>query len=65
MPTLTPKQLAAQSRRNIDTAIKSLRAVADRYGEVDEYIVTEAYRLAEDLAAFAAEINDALAAAEI
>ena len=69
MPMPTPKKMAAQSRRNIDTAIKSLRAICGRYGDVDEYIVTEADRHAEDLAAFARVIDeitaDTLAEAEI
>ena len=54
----TPRQMAAQSRRNIDTAIKALRSVAARYGDIDQYIVGAADRHAETLAAFAAEIDE-------
>lgn len=64
----TPKQMAAQSRRNVDTAIKSMRAIALRYDDVDQYIVGSADRLAESLAAFSREIDeitaDTLAEAE-
>jgi len=61
--------MAAQSRRNIDNAIKSLRATGLRYGDVDQYIVSSADQHAETLAAFAREIDeitaDILAEAEI
>ena len=58
MPMPTPKQMAAQSRRNIDTAVKSLRSISMRYGDVDQYIVGAADRYAEDLSAFAKEIDE-------
>lgn len=57
----TPKQMAAQSRRNVDTAIKSLRSIALRYDDVDQYIVGAADRYAETLAAFAREIDETTA----
>lgn len=54
----TPKQLAAQSRRNIDTAVKSLRSIAHRYDDIDQYIVGCADRLAESLDGFSREIDE-------
>lgn len=54
----TPKKMAAQSRRNIDTAVKSLRLVAARYGDVDNYIVEVADRYAEALTTFRMEIDE-------
>ncbi|WP_156428791.1 hypothetical protein [Magnetospirillum sp. XM-1] len=54
----TPKQMAAQSRRNIDHAIKSLRSIALRYDDVDQYIVGAADRHAETLEGFAREIDE-------
>jgi len=50
--------MAAQSRRNIDTAVKSLRSIAERYGDADNYIVEVADRYAEALAAFGKEIDE-------
>jgi hypothetical protein len=56
MSSPTPKQMAAHSRRNIATAIKALRNIALRYDEVDQYFVSSADRLAEELDAFGREI---------
>ncbi len=58
MPEPTPKQMAAQSRRNVDTAVKALRAIATRYGDVDNYIVEVSDRYAEALQAFGTEITE-------
>ena len=57
--TLTPRQMAAQSRRNIQTAINALHKISDRYGDVDEYNINVAERFCDALQAFANEITEA------
>lgn len=64
MAVPTTKQMAAQSRRNIANAVRNLRAIGARYGDVDNYIVEVADRYADALRAFGIEISEIAAECE-